>query len=122
MTTVTLQEIEQFRAQLTNYPGAITALNVVEECDGHLEDAITLLAMRDMDKEPDRGFSEVVQECRKIICQEEFRNDLVAGLLGIAIEPLSISVGIPPSIATVVILYAYKTGMKNFCEPADPKI
>lgn len=122
MTTISLDELEEFRNQLSSYPEASKALDTVKECEGNLEDAITLLAMREMDEEPDRGFSEVVQRCRKVICQEEFRNDLVGGLLGIAIEPVSISVGVPPSVATVVVLYAYKTGMKKFCEPVDSNL
>ncbi|KAM3116306.1 hypothetical protein [Phormidesmis sp. 146-33] len=121
MTTITRDEVEQLQAQLESYPEAITALNVVLECNGHLEDAITLLTMREMDEDVERGLSEVVQQCRSVICKEEFRNDLVGGLLGIAIEPVSISVGVPPSVATVVLLYAYKTGMNKFCQSIDTK-
>jgi hypothetical protein len=122
MTTVTTQEIAQFRIQLADYPAAIAALDGVEECGGHLEDALTLLIMRETDREPDRGFSEIVQKCRTIMCEEEFRNDLVGGLLGVVIEPVAISVGIPPSVATVIVIYAYKIGMKRFCESIDSKL
>lgn len=117
MVVLTIEEITQFRSQLAEYPEALTTLDVIQECEGHLEDAATLLMMRQMGKELDRGVNDILKKCRTVICQEEFRNDLAGGLLGIAVEPVAISVGIPPSVATVFVLYAYKVGIKKFCEP-----
>jgi hypothetical protein len=119
MTTVTQEEINQFREQLAGYPEAITSLDVIQECDGHLEDAITLLILRESGKEPDRGLDEWVQKCRKIICQEEFREELAVGLIAAALEPLATSAAIPPGIATAVGIYAFKIGLKKFCQTPD---
>lgn len=119
MTVLTQEEIIRFRTQLAAYPEALMALDVVEECGGYLEDAITVIMMRETGAEPDRGLNEVLEKCRKVVCQEEFRNDLLGGLLGVAIEPVAASVGIPLGIATAVVMYAYKKGINQFCDASD---
>ena len=115
-TTITGQEVESFRLQLADYPERVKALDVIQECDGHLEDAITLMTLRETGQEPDRSLDDWLENSREIICQEEFRNDLAAGLIGVLIEPLAISLAIPAGIATVVAVYAFKIGIKKFCE------
>ncbi len=120
MTTITYQEIESFRSQLADYPERIKALDVIQECDGHLEDAITLITLRETGQEPDRGLNDWLGKGRKIVCQEEFRNDLAGGLIGVLVEPLATGLAIPPGIATVVAVYAFKIGVKKFCESPNP--
>ncbi|MEW6495215.1 MAG: hypothetical protein AB1589_22260 [Cyanobacteriota bacterium] len=118
MTTVTQEEIQQFREQLRYYPEAITALDVIEECEGDLEDAAVVLAIQ-AGQEPSRSkkwFEELVKRCRPIVCEEDFRDDLLAGLMAGAVETLAASVAIPPGLATPVIIYAVKIGVKNFCK------
>ena len=39
MTQVTPEEVARFRTQLVDYPDAINALQVIEDCEGNLEDA-----------------------------------------------------------------------------------
>ncbi|BAU14943.1 hypothetical protein LEP3755_54990 [Leptolyngbya sp. NIES-3755] len=119
MSIPTAEEIAQFRLQLADRPEAIVALDVIAECEGDLEEAIVLLMVQEMGIEPDRGFNDVIQKCRKVICQEEIRNDLMTGLIPVAIEPVSMSVGIPPGVATAVVLSAYKMGIKKFCAPLN---
>ena len=46
MTQVTPEEIAKFRAELTDYPDAQAALREIEECEGDLEDAAMVLAIR----------------------------------------------------------------------------
>ena len=116
MTTVTLQEIEQFREQLRDYPEAIAALDVIQECDGYVEDAVTLLMMRETGQEPDRGVSEWLQKCRTAICQEDVKEALASGLIAPAIEPLAISTGFPPGTATAIGILAFKIGIKKLCD------
>lgn len=119
MVSLSPDEVERFRIELKSSPSALAALDVVEACDGHLEDAIALLSMRELNKEPDRGFSDVITRCQKFLCQEDLREELVGGLLGIVIERLANLAGIPPGVTTVVVLFAYKQGAKRFCESAD---
>lgn len=46
MTKVTAQEIAQFRSQLAENSTVMEALDVIEDCDGDLEDATMTLAIR----------------------------------------------------------------------------
>lgn len=119
MTTVTQEEINQFREQLRYYPEAIAALNVIEECEGNLEDAAVVLAIQE-GQEPDRSAKEwlegLANRCRPVVCQENFKDDLLAGLVAGAVESLAVSMAIPPGLATPVVIYAVKIGVKNFCK------
>lgn len=116
MATVTQEEIQQFREQLRDYPEAIAALDVIQECDGYVEDAVTLLMMRETGKEPDRGVGEWLQKCRTAICQEDVKEALASGLIAPAIEPLAISTGFPPGTATALGILAFKIGIKKLCD------
>jgi polyribonucleotide nucleotidyltransferase len=118
MTTVTQEEIQQFREQLRDYPEAIAALDVIEECEGDLEDAAVVLAIQ-AGQEPNRSkkwFEELVKRCRPIVCEENFRDDLLAGLMAGTVESLAASMAIPPGLATPVVIYAVKIGVRNFCK------
>src|SRR4028119_2378585 len=119
MITVTPKEIAQYRFQLADYPEAIAALDVIEECEGNLEDAAVVLAIQE-GQEPDRSAKEwleaLTKRCRPIVCQEDFRDDLLAGLVAGAVESLAVSMAIPPGLATPVVIYAVKIGVKNFCK------
>ncbi len=119
MTVVTQEEIEQFREQLRDYPEAIAALDVIQECDGYIEDAVTLLMMRETGKEPERGVGEWLQRCHKVICQEEVKEALESGLIAPAIEPLGISIGLPPGTATALGILAFKIGIKKVCDSSS---
>ena len=118
MTTVTPQEIEQFREQLRDYPEAIAALDEIEACEGNLEDAALVLAI-EAGQESERGAREwlegISKRCRPILCQEDFRDEIMAGLLAGAVEALLATTLIPPGLATPVVIYAFKIGIKKFC-------
>ena len=121
MNIVTSEEIEQFREQLRDYPDAIAALDVIEQRNGNIETAANILAIR-AGYEPSRKsnlLEEWSEKCRKVICQEEFREDLAAGVIVAVVEPLAISAAIPPGLATAIAIYAFKTGVKKFCQPTD---
>jgi len=120
MTTITEQEIESFRSRLADHPEGIGALDIIKECGGNLEDAIALITLRETGQEPERGLSDWLEKSRKVVCQEEFRNDLAGGLIGVLVEPLTIGLAIPPGIATVVTVYVFKIGIKRFCESPNP--
>jgi hypothetical protein len=121
LTKVTSEEIAKFRAELTDYPnpGAIEALDAIEECEGYLEDAIPLLLMRETGTEPDKSIGDLLEKCREFICQDEVREALESGLLVPAIEPISMGAGIPPGVATAIGICAFKLGMKKVCAGCD---
>lgn len=121
MTTVTQEEINQFREQLAGYPEVIAALDLIEQRNGNLETAAKILAIR-AGYEPSRKLDlldELSEKCRKVICQEEFKEDLAAGVIVAVIEPLATGTGIPPGLASAIAIYVFKTGVKKFCQPTD---
>ena len=118
-TTITQTEIEQLRDQLRDSPEAIATLDIIQECDGHLEEALRVLIMIKTGKEPDQSLNEWVKEYRYIICKKEFREDLAVGLSAGMIESLETSAALPPGIATTMAIYVFKTGIRRFCEPSE---
>jgi hypothetical protein len=117
-TRVTPEEIAQFRTELASYPSSLAALDVIEdECEGYAGDAIRLLLRRETNTEADRSISlgDLLEKCRKFICQEEVREALESGMIAPAIEPISMAAGIPPGVATAVGICAFKLGMKKIC-------
>lgn len=120
MTTIAPVEVAQFRLQVEGNPDAIAALEVIQECDGYLEDAVTLLLMRETGKQPDRGLNEWLQKSRQVVCQEEYKEALASGMIAPVIEPIAMSLGFPPGAATVIAILVFKLGVKKFCETANP--
>lgn len=122
MTTVTSTEIANFRSQLSEYPEALKALDVIEDCEGDLEDAAMVLAIR-AGQEPQRANSEwldaLARKCRAVICQAEFRNDLLNGNFGAIVEQLRKTSLCPAPLVTPVIIYVVRQGVKDFCQPLD---
>jgi len=125
MITVTPEEITQFSSQLVDSPEALAALDAIEECKGNLEAAAQLIAVETTDTEVSlRGDSnyleKLAQKLSKIICQEEF-DDLMTGVLTAAIATLAASGNIPVALATPVVIYVAKIGVRQFCGTAKPE-
>lgn len=122
MTTVTSQEIAQFRSQLADNPKAMEALDLIEDCEGDLEDAAMTLAIK-AGQEPERANSEwldaLARKWRAVICQKEFRDNLLDGSVQEMIEHLKTIPAFPQILAAPVLIYVLKQGANNFCEPLD---
>lgn len=122
MTTVTAQEIAQFRTELGNNPDAMKALNVIEDCEGDLEDAAMALAIR-AGQQPQRDNAEwldaLARKCRAVICQKEFRQDLLNGSYAPMVRYLAETPLLPPILATPVLMYVVRQGVNDFCAPLD---
>ncbi|MBE9214966.1 hypothetical protein IQ247_20215 [Plectonema cf. radiosum LEGE 06105] len=116
MITVTPMEIVKFRSQLANNPEALTALDVIEECEGYVEDAVSLVFMRETAQETDRSLNDWLEKCRQFICQEDVRDALESGLIAPIVEPLTMSAGIPIGTATALSVLVFKLGAKKFCK------
>ncbi len=119
MTLITPTEIEQFRAQLADYPDAFKALNAIEECEGDVEDAAMVLAIR-AGLEPDRGnyswLEGLARQCRGVFCQAEFKQDLLNGNVSGVVAHLATTGICPPLLVTPVVIYVYKTGVNQVCD------
>ncbi|QIR37020.1 hypothetical protein HCG51_09900 [Tolypothrix sp. PCC 7910] len=125
MLTLTPEEITHFRSQLADSPEALEALDAIEECQGNLEAAAQLIAVETSEAEVSlRGDSnyldKLTKKLSKIICEEEF-DELMTGVLTTAIATLAASGNIPVALATPVVIYVAKIGVKKFCETAKPE-
>lgn len=122
MTQVTPEEIAQFRAELADYPDALAALKEIEECEGDLEDAAMVLAIR-VGQQPDIANSEwldiLAKKCRAVICQEEYKNALVNGTFSPVMGHLAATRLCPALLVTPVLMYVLQQGVNSFCEPLD---
>jgi hypothetical protein len=122
MTIVTTQEIAQFRSELANYSEAMEALDAIEDCEGDLEDAAIALAIR-AGQRPQRDNAEwldaLARKCRAVICQKEFREDLLNGKYSPMVRYLAETPLIPPLLVIPVLMYVVRQGVNKFCEPLD---
>lgn len=122
MTLVTAQEIAQFRSELATYPEALKALDVIEDCEGDLEDAAIALAIA-AGQQPQRDNAEwldaLARKCRAVICQKEFREDLLKGNYALMFRYLAETPLLPAILATPVLMYVVRQGVNIFCEPLD---
>lgn len=125
MTTVTLKEIAQFRSQLAEDPKAMEALDLIEDCEGDLEDAAMALAIR-AGQQPERANSEwldaLARKWRAVICQSEYREELLNGSITNLVAQLEQTPSFPKILATPVLMYIIKQGVVSFCEPLDKTI
>jgi len=122
MTKVTSIEIAQFRSQLADDIAALEALDLIEDCDGDLEDAAMSLAIR-AGQEPERANSEwldaLARKWRAVICEQEYREELLNSSLVGMMEHLKTMPTFPRILATPVLIYVLKQGVSSFCEPLD---
>jgi hypothetical protein len=122
MTKVTSQEIAQFRSQLADDIQAMEALDLIEDCEGDLEDAAMSLAIR-AGQEPERANSEwldaLAKKWRAVICEQEYRNNLSNGSISEMVAHLNTIPSFPKIVATPMLIYIIQQGINNFCAPLD---
>lgn len=124
MVIVTPQEIEQYRTELAEDPAALNALDMIEDCEGDLEDAAIALALR-VGQEPDRSenwLDGLAKRWRTFVCQAGVKDALMAGSLINTVKLLAAETTIPDILALPVILYVVKTGVEDFCKPLQEKL
>ncbi|MBE9192638.1 hypothetical protein IQ230_20245 [Gloeocapsopsis crepidinum LEGE 06123] len=122
MTQVTSEDIAKFREKLQNYPDASTALAAIEDCEGNLEDAAMVLAIR-AGQQPDIANAEwldsLAKKCRAIICREENKHALQSDDYASVIRHLTTTRLCPPLLVIPVLMYVLQQGMDQFCQPLD---
>jgi uncharacterized membrane protein YhiD involved in acid resistance len=124
MATVTQEEIQQFREQLRDYPEALDALDLIEENEGDLEIAANLLAQEAgvvIVRSKPSILDDLAQKLRDVICDEVFINDLMGGALTAGVGYLTASGQIPTALATALVIYLAKIGVRKFCQSDDGK-
>jgi hypothetical protein len=122
MTKITSKEIAQFRSQLADDLQAMEALDLIEDCDGDLEDAAMTLAIK-AGQEPGRTNSEwldaLAKKWRAVLCEQEYREDLLNDSLAGMMSHLKSVPEFPNILVTPVLIYVLKQGVNNFCEALD---
>lgn len=121
---ITPQELERYRAELSDHAAALEALRVIEDCDGDLEDAAIDLAIRS-GQEPDtndRWLEGLAKRWRHVLCQADLQARLEDGLSGAVVDAIAASTEIPSKLVTPVALYVLESGVQNFCQPLAEKL
>jgi hypothetical protein len=124
MITVTFEEIAQYRSELSASPEALRALDMIEDCEGDLEDAAIALALQAR-QEPDtseRWLEGLAKRWRAVLCQADIRESLAARSLLDVMRAIAQETDLPPILATPVVIYVLKTGVEDFCKPLEEKL
>jgi hypothetical protein len=119
MTHLTLDEINNYRSGLADYPEALRALEMIEDCEGDLEDAAIALALQ-VGQEPDRAddwLEGLAKRWRVRLCQTELKYLITEGAIAAAIQHLTEQIDLPATLATIVVFHVLKTGVEDFCKP-----
>lgn len=118
-TQITPEEIAQYREQFSDYPESLDALDLIEECDGDLKQAANFLALESgivISKKMPDILNELARKSRHIVCDEVFINELMTGVLTTGVASLTVSGQIPAALATPLVIYLAKKGVKKWCE------
>jgi hypothetical protein len=117
-TKVTSKEIAEFRIELADNPKALADLDVIERCEGDLEQAARILARRADIEDVRAGITweSALKQARQVICDEKFKEGLAPDLIGGIISAL-ITAGNPVlvAVATPCAGYIVKVSLAEFC-------
>lgn len=119
---VSSAEISKLQSQLADYPDAMTALAIIADCEGDLEDAAMTLGIR-AGQQPgldnSAWLASIAKRCRAALCQEDLRLDLMNGNWAAALHLLQTHKVCPNLLAVPILLYIDNVGINRFCEPLD---
>lgn len=121
---LTSDELDQFRASLSDSPAALAVLDTIADCEGDLEDASIVLAIQ-AGQEPDisdRWIDGLAKRWRYVLCRSDVRAALETGLNADLLAIITENTGLPLKLAIPIAIYALKTGVQEFCQPFDVKI
>ncbi len=117
-TKVTPEEIAQFRAELADNPKALADIDVIERCEGDLEQAARILARRADIEDVRAGITweSALKQARQVVCDAKFKEGLAPDLIGGIIGAL-ITAGNPVlvAVATPCAGYIVKVSLAEFC-------
>jgi len=116
---LTPEEIAEYRQQLFNIPDALSTLDIIEATGGDLTEAFNNYIAPEYgfgDKSTPNFLDELAHKSRNIICDETFIDDLMTGILTGAVTTLTATGQIPQAIATPIVIYLAKKGVKKWCD------
>ena len=117
-TILNSQEIAELRESFDEVPESLSTLDVIELCEGNIEQAISALAPQfgiNITRTDEKSIDKYIQGFSRIICDDDFMDDLMGGLLTAAVGGLAAAGQIPTAIATPIVLYVAKKGVKKWC-------
>jgi len=118
MESLTSAQIAQYRSALSTVSDALLALDMVEDCEGDLEDAAIALALQ-VGQEPDRSdrwLDGLAKRWRVALCDADIQAHIHEGRLATAAQTLVNAVTLPPRLVTLVIIYTHQQGIAEFCQ------
>jgi len=118
-TRLTPEEIQQCREQLSGDAIALEQLEVIERCEGNLEQAARILARRADIEEVRAGMTweSALKQARQVVCDDKFKGGLAPDLIGGIVSAL-IAGGNPllVAVATPCAGYIVKISLAEFCK------
>lgn len=126
MTIVTESEIERYRLQLAEYPDALKALDLLEECEGDLEYAAETIAIEsgesddnntvdDEDPNEPSWLEKLADKLRVHICTPAFKEVLSQSFSG-GVSWLVAATAYQALPLTLVLIYISRRGLDKFCK------
>ncbi|MGF1513030.1 MAG: hypothetical protein ACFB5Z_04945 [Elainellaceae cyanobacterium] len=121
MEPLTSAQIAQYRSALSAVPEALLALDMIEDCEGDLEDAAIALALQ-VGQEPDRSdrwLDGLSKRWRVALCEPPVQAHIHAERLAAAAQTLVNAVDLSPRLVTLVVIYVHQQGVSKFCQALD---
>ncbi|MEG4506171.1 hypothetical protein QUA81_21220 [Microcoleus sp. F6_B4] len=116
MTILKPEQILQYRTELAEYPEAINALDAIEECEGDIEVATTLIASRSGESVlmSDSLLNNLVDRAREYLCKPENKDgwDDLKDVIDILKQILPA----PAPLAVTCALKLSEIGLRNLCK------
>jgi len=124
MNTLVLAQIAQYRSRLSDSEEALLALEMLEDCEGDLEDAAISIALQ-VGQEPDRSdlwLDGLAKRWRTVICEHNIYESLHQLDLKRAIVLFTEQAPLPLKLAVLVTIYELEYGPETFCQPLQEKL
>ncbi|MDJ0718804.1 MAG: hypothetical protein QNJ54_32025 [Prochloraceae cyanobacterium] len=112
-TQLTPEQVQQYKEQFQDYPQVLEALEVIEECEGNLDESLILISLRKTGVEPERmklDLEKLAQQARSIVCAAPTRT---------TIELINILSGAFGTYGIAVAVFIYilnKYALEKFCQ------
>jgi len=117
---LTPEDIAQYREQFSqnNQEEALYALDVIKAVGGDVTKAATMLAPKYnivVSKSVPNFLDKLAKKSRNIVCDEEFIDKVMDGLLSAAVASLCATGQIPEAVATPIVIYLARKGIQKWC-------
>jgi len=121
MTIITSKELAEFRSALQGNDEALEALDIVENCDGNLQESMPIIISITKDSYERSGddwvnFESIGRNLHKVICHPTFESVFVDRSFDVALGYLLAKTVHPAIFLVPFMLYLFKMGLEHFCQ------